>query len=342
MPLAAAFAIAVATRAARDPGAQDTPRTRQPDRGREADRPGEIPPEGWRDILRRVKAAMAADHLSTFAAGVAFYGILAICPALAGVISIYGLIADTPDVERHLAMAAGLMPEDARAIMTDQLAEVARQSHVRLGLGAIAALLFALWSAVSAVRTLMTGLNVAYDEPETRGFVRLYASALLLTLSGIFGTIMNFSLMTALPAGLRLLALRPALETALSLLRWPLLAGVVMVGLALLYRFAPSREQPRWQWVSWGAAGAAALWLCGSLLFTWYVAHFGEYNVTYGALGAAALLLLWSYFGAYAALLGAEVNAEMERQTARDTTERRGAPLGARGADAADTVGASP
>jgi membrane protein len=226
-------------------------------------------------------------------------------------ISIYGLV--THNVERQLAMADGVIPEAVRAIIASQLAEIARWPRGSLCFAAGACFLFGLGSAYAAVRTLMISLNVVYEAPEKRGFVRLHASALLLTLSGIFGVIMDFALLTALPAFLHLLGLPRGFETVLSLLRWPLLAVVVTYGVAMLYRFAPSREQPRWRWVSWGATGAAALWLIGSLPFTWYVAHFGEYNETYGVLGAAVIVLMWSWLGIYAVLLGAAFNAEMER-----------------------------
>jgi membrane protein len=365
LPLTGALAVAAATRPAhREPASgEDTaadrtygramqksgrPRKHQggdaaePDRGRQADKPHQIPAQGWRDILLRVKDGISNDHVSVIAAAIGFYAMLALFPALAAAVSIYGLVAEPQDVERQLSMAVGLIPEEAQSIITDQLHAIASQPRQTLGVSALVALAFALWSASSAMQTLMTGLNMVYGEQEKRSFARFYATALLLTLGGIVGAIIALSLIAALPVFLNFIGLPQALATTLSLLRWPLLAITVMLGLAALYRYGPSREKPRWQWVSWGAVAATVLWLLGSVLFSWYVSSFGSYSVTYGALGAVIILMMWFYITGYAVLLGGELNAEMERQTARDTTERRGAPLGTRDAYAADSVGASP
>jgi membrane protein len=325
----------------RGTGPADYYRAAQGGRGRQADEPQHIPARGWLDILSRVKDEVAKDHLSVLAAGVGFYSLLAIFPALAATVSIYGLIADPRDVESQAALVVGLIPEESRAIITGQLATITAQPRGSLGFGALIALAFALWSSSAAMQTLMTGLNVVYDEEERRGFIRFYATALGLTLAGIVSSMVSLSLVAALPAALKFIGLPHEIETAVLLLRWPFLGVVVTVGLAVLYRFGPSREKPRWQWVSWGAVCATLLWLLGSILFSWYVSSFGSYNKTYGTLGAVVILLMWFYLSAYVVLLGAELNAEMEHQTARDTTERMGAPLGARGAYMADTVGAS-
>jgi membrane protein len=325
-------------------GSSNVDRGRSAERGhgRHAEEPHHIPARGWWDILLRVKNEMSKDHISVLAAGVGFYALLAIFPALAAAVSIYGLIADPHHVEQQAALAIGLIPEESRAIITDQLAKITSQPRGGLGFSAVFALLFAVWSSSAAMQTIMTGLNVVYDEEEKRGIVNFYATALALTLGGIVGALVSLSLVAALPAALKLLGLPQQVETILLLARWPILGLAVMFGLAVLYRFGPSREKPRWQWVSWGAAGATLLWLLGSSLFSWYVSSFGSYNETYGTLGAVVILLLWFYLSAYVVLLGAEWNAEMEHQTAKDTTERRGAPLGARGAQVADTVGAAP
>jgi membrane protein len=321
--------------------AEDYSRAAQPGRGRQAEQPHHIPARGWLDILWRVKEEMSKDHLSVLAAGVGFYALLAIFPALAAAVSIYGLIADPRDVEDQATLAIGLIPEESRTIITDQLAKITSQPRGSLGFGALFALLLALWSSSAAMQTLMTGLNVVYDEAERRGVVRFYATAIGLTLGGIVSALISLSLVAALPAALKFVGLPREVETVVLLARWPLLGLAVMLGLAVLYRFGPSREKPRWQWVSWGAAGATLLWLLGSILFSWYVSSFGSYNETYGTLGAVVILLMWFYLSAYVVLLGAELNAEMEHQTAKDTTERRGAPLGARDAYVADTVGAA-
>jgi membrane protein len=353
LPVAAAFAVAAVTQPRRGAFASLTDRSttrgassggspRDPGRGRAARKPSHIPARGWRDILWRVWSEMGKDNLSIVSAGIAFYAMLSLFPALAAALSLYGLIADPVTVERQLAELAGLLPEGARTIITDQLSAIARQPRSSLSFGAILGIAFALWSASAAIRTLMDALNVVYDEKERRSFVRFYATALGLTLGGIVWIIVAISLVAALPAALNLIGLPAGLETALRYLRWPLLAIAVMAGLAALYRYGPSREQPQWRWVSWGAVVATLLWLVASAGFSYYVSNFGSYNETYGALGAVIVLLMWLYITAYIVLIGGELNAEMEHQTAEDTTDRGGAPLGARGAYVADTVGAVP
>jgi len=237
---------------------------------------------------------------------------------------------------------SGIIPEESRAIITDQLARITSQPPGSLGFNLIFSLAFALWSASAAAQTLMTGLNVVYDEVERRSFIVFYATALGLTLGGIIFALIALSLVAALPALIGLIGFPPTIERAVTLARWPLLAIGVMVGLAVLYRFAPSRELPRWQWVSWGAVAATLLWLAASVLFSWYVSNFASYNQTYGTLGAVVILLMWFYLTGYVVLLGGELNAEMERQAAADTTQKSGAPLRQREAYVADTVGSSP
>jgi membrane protein len=237
-------------------------------------------------------------------------------------------------------MVIGLIPEEAGKIITDQLSAITSQPRQSLGFGVLFTLLFALWSASAAIQTLMTGLNVVYDEPERRGYISFHAMALLLTVGGIVFGLVALSLIAALPAALKFVGLPRQIETTLLLARWPLLAIAVMFALAVLYRFGPSREKPRWIWVSWGAVLATVLWLAASILFSFYVSNFASYNQTYGALGAVVILLMWFYLTGYVILMGGELNAEMEHQTAKDTTEKRGAPLGRRDAQMADTVGA--
>jgi len=367
LPLAAAFALAAAMGPRRNaaPARRPLPRHqnqqknqqsfggrrsddmtaqtwRDDGRGRTADEPHEIPKAGWRDILWRTWEEVGKDHISIIAAGVAFYAMLAIFPGLTALVSIYGLISDPAEVTQQIRAVADLLPQEARGIITDQLASIASQPRSALGFGLLFSVGFALWSASAGVRTLMDALNLTYDETEQRGYLSYYGTALLLTLGAIVMFLVAGFLVAALPAIIHFVGLPSRMETTLGLLRWPLAALAVIFALSVLYRFGPSREQARWQWVSWGAVVATGLWLAGSLLFSWYVSYFGSYNKTYGALGAVIVLLMWLYISAYAILLGAELNSEMEHQTARDTTVRRGAPMGQREAYVADTVGASP
>lgn len=312
-----------------------------PGRGRQAGQPHEIPARGWRDILWRVKDEMSRDNLSILAAGCAFYAMLAIVPALAAAISLFGLVADPVMIEQQIEQLAHILPQEAQGIITDQLSRLASQPRTGLSVGAMIGILFALWSASYGIQTLMTGLNVVYDEEEKRGFVQFYATALMLTLGAILSVLVALTLVAVLPAVLAFLGLPSWVETAISTARWPLLGVLTMFGLAVLYRYGPSRREARWQWVSWGAVAATILWLIVSSLFSLYVSRFGSYNETYGTLGAVVILLMWFYLTAYIILMGGELNAEMEHQTAKDTT-RSGRPLGARGAHMADTVGAVP
>jgi membrane protein len=308
-------------------------------RGRQASTPREIPARGWLDITRRVKDQIKRDRLSIIAAGVAFYALLAIFPGLVALVAMYGLFADPSQIERHVAPLSGILPPEAAKIVLTQLHDLVSTNRGALGLGAIAGLLVALWSASSAVRTLMEALNVAYDEEERRGLVRFYGTALILTVGGVIAVILAIGLVVGLPAVLNFIGLSSLLETVVSLARWPILALLAIVAFAVIYRYGPSRAQPRWRWVSWGATIAVALWIVGSALFSLYVNRFGNYNETYGAAGAVVILLMWFLLSSYAVLIGAEINAEMERQTNRDTTSGREKPMGARRAYAADTVG---
>ena len=310
-------------------------------RGREAGRPGEIPSRGWLDIAKRVKGQIKEDRLSIIAAGVAFYGLLAVFPGLVALVGIYGLVADPAQIEQQAQAMSAILPPQASEILMTQLHDLASTDKAALGIGAIAGLLLALWSASAAVRTLMEALNVAYDEEEDRGFISFYGTAIILTLGGILGVIVAIGLVVALPAVLGVLGLGSAVEIIVSIARWPILAALAIVGFAVLYRYGPSREEPRWRWVSAGAVTAVVLWVIGSALFSLYVTKFGNYNETYGAAGAVVILLMWFLLSSYAILIGAEINAEMERQTKKDTTTGGGKPMGKRGAYAADTVGES-
>jgi membrane protein len=310
-------------------------------RGRDARTPKDIPARGWKDILWRVKEQIAQDRLSIIAAGVAFYGLLAVFPGLIALVGLYGLAFDPQQVEQQVSALSGILPPQAADILLGQLHDLTTTDSTALSIGAIGGLLLALWSASAGMRTLMEALNVAYGEEEKRGFLRFYGTALLLTLAAILGTVIALALVIALPIVLKFLGLSSALSWVISIAAWPILVGMMLLGLAIVYRYGPSREEPRWRWVSWGAVTATLLWIAGSVLFTVYVTRFGNYNETYGSVGAIVILLMWFLLSSYAVLIGAELNAEMERQTRADTTSGGDKPMGARGAHAADTVGES-
>ncbi|HKQ28951.1 MAG TPA: YihY/virulence factor BrkB family protein [Burkholderiales bacterium] len=289
-----------------------------------------------------MKDRISRDNLSIIAAGVAFYALLAIFPALIALVGVYGMIFDPHQVNEHLSMLTAVLPGEAATLIGDQLAEVTTMEKTSLGVGSIAAILLALWSASAGMRTLMTALNVAYGEQEKRGTIRFYGTSLLLTLGAVLGALIAIATVVAIPVALRFLGLDERLENIVSYARWPLLAAVMLVGLAIVYRYGPDRAKPMWRWVSWGAIAATVLWIGGSALFSLYVTKFGDYNKTYGSMGAVVILMTWFLLTAYMFLIGAEINAEMERQTRKDTTEGAEKPLGGRGAQAADTVGGTP
>jgi membrane protein len=307
-------------------------------RGRHADKPSDIPKRGWKDILKRTKKGLAEDHVTIVAGGVAFFALLGSVPAIAATISIYGLIADPAQVEQQFASVRHMMPAEAYELLRQQMHQIA-SAETAAGLGAVIGIALALWGGAKAMGALMDGLNITYNEQEKRGFFKLNGTALLLTLAAVVGVVIMVGLIAVLPAVLDRLALGQAAQTWVSILRWPLLLAFFMFGLTMLYRFGPSRDKPQWRWVSWGAVGATLIWLAASALFSLYVANFDSYNKTYGSLGTIVILLMWFYISAYCVLLGAELNAEMERQTEKDSTVGHPEPRGERGAFSADNIG---
>jgi len=308
-------------------------------RGRQAAKPSDIPKQGWMDIGKRVWADISKYEVSVVSAGVAFNLFFALFPALAAAISLYGLVADPATVEQQLGVIGGVMPADMTKMVGDQLNGLARASEGTLGVSLVVSLAVALWGATRGIKGMMSGLNIVYEEDESRGFLKYNLTALALTFAAIVFGILALVMVAAVPAILDFLPVGKGIRELLSFLRWPLLAVFLLVGLAVTYRYAPSRAEPRWRWVSWGAVVAAALWLIGSGLFSLYAAKFGDFNKTYGSMAAVAVTLLWFQLSAFVVLLGGLINAEMEHQTARDTTKGPERPMGARGANMADTLG---
>lgn len=321
-------------RATRAPGWQNH-------RGRDADKPSDIPKQGWKDVLIRVKNQLGEDHVSIVAAGVTFYGFLAIFPAVAAMVSIYGLMVDPSTVERQFSQLTAVLPPQAHDLLSEQLKSLASQSNSKLGIGVVVSILAATWSAKKGMNALVEGMNIAYNEEERRGFVKKTLLTFVMTLGAVVVTILSMVLVIALPAALQALNLPDALAWTLRIVRWLILGAILLGSLAAVYRYAPSRDHAKWRWVSWGSGIAVALWLFASWAFSYYVSNFGSYNETYGSLAAVVILLMWLYISAYIILLGAEINSEMEHQTAKDSTEGPERPLGERGAHHADTVGES-
>lgn len=311
-------------------------------RGRQADRPSKIPRQGWLDIARRVWTDISRYELSVVSAGIAFNEFFALFPALAAGIALYGLIADPATIERQLGVLGGVLPGDVKALVADQLHGLAAASPRSLGLSLLVAVAVALWGATRGIKGLISGLNIVYGENEERGFIALTVTALALTLGAIVFGLVALALVAAVPALLNFLPVDEAIKSLLSFLRWPLLAVFALVGLGVIYRYAPSRAPPKWRWVSWGAVMAAVLWLIGSGLFSLYAARFGDFNKTYGSMAAVAVTLLWFQLTSFSVLLGALLDAEMEHQTARDSTTGPERPMGERGAKMADNLGRNP
>ncbi|MBV1799424.1 YihY/virulence factor BrkB family protein [Siccirubricoccus sp. G192] len=319
-------------------GAQDRARAREPGRGRNADAPSEIPARGWWDILKRTAAEVSNDRVLTEAAGVTFYGLLALFPALAALISFYGLFAEPATISEHLATLSAVVPGGGMEIIEEQVKRITSKGGGTLGLSALIGLATSLWSANQASKAIVDALNVVYDERETRGFFRRLAITMAFTLGGILFILVAMLGVVVLPVVLQFVGLPSSAEWLLSLARWPVLLAAIGLFLAFLYRYGPNRDRAKWRWISWGSATAAVLWAIGSLGFSWYVSNFGNYNETYGSLGAVIGFMTWIWLSATIVLAGAELDAEMEHQTARDTTTGPERPMGTRGARMADTV----
>jgi membrane protein len=315
--------------------------SREPSRGREARTPEEIPRAGWRDIFTRVKAEIGSDHVSLVAAGLAMYSLLAVFPGLAAAVSLYGLFASPADVIEHMKTFSAILPPGTFDLFSQQLQTLASRGQGTLTVGALAGLAVALWGARAAMSSMMTATNIAYAEVEKRGFIKQTLLSLFFTLAAIVGFLVILAMGVAVPIALKVLGTSQTTQWIVGAIRWLVLWGCAVVGFGLLYRYAPSRQRARWRWVTWGSAIGATLWIALSVAFAFYVSSFGTYGKTYGALGSVIALLMWFYLSSFVVLVGAEINAEMERQTRRDTTTGPEMPLGSRGAYAADTVGAS-
>lgn len=305
-------------------------------RGHSAQNPTQIPQRGWREIARRVKDSLADDNVSLLAGGTAFFLLLGLVPGLAALISIYGLIANPSDIEAQFATISGAVPAEVRSILEAQMTRIAGQRQAA-GIAAVVSIVLALWGAGAAMKAVMNALNIIYDEEERRSYVKLTLTALALTAGLVVLGAISVGLIVALPPILAHLGLGNAAQTAVSILRWPFLLVVALLALAAVYRYAPCRATPKWQWVSPGAVVATVLWVLASFLFGLYAQHFGSYNKTYGSLGAIVVMMMWLYLSAFSLLLGAEINAESEHQAGADTTTGPPRAMGQRGAYVADT-----
>jgi membrane protein len=316
-----------------DTGARADPR------GRAADSPLELPRLAWKEIAGRIWTKTGTDNIGLLAAGVAFYAFLAFVPLLGALIMTYGLIADPSTVADHMRSIIDVVPADAARLIYEQLVSVTTTAASKTGLGLIIALTISLYGATRASGAIMMALNVIYEQPERRSFVRTTLISFAITIGAVLvGVVGILSASVLAFLGDLVSGLGPVGALLLKLLTWIVAGALASGAIAAAYRYGPDRADAQWRWLSLGSGVATLLWLLVTIGFGLYASRFGDYNATYGSLGAVVVLLLWLYVSAYAILLGAEVNAESERQTARDSTTGPPRPMGERGATMADTL----
>jgi len=269
--------------------------------------------DGWRARTGSIAKHAQQHQLSLIGSGVAFFALLSIPPAMVAVVSVYGLVASPADVSRRIDEVSSAMPTEAHQLVTDQLQQIVHTSSTSLGLALVVGIVIALWSASSAIKQLLVALSAVYDVPESRSYVRVRALAAALTLGGIVFVVATLLALTVVPSWAAD-AVGPGGRTAAAVLRWPVLALLMLGALGLLYHLGPDRHRARWRWWSWGAVVAVGSWLVASALFSLYVSHFGSYNKTYGALAAVVVLMLWLYLTVLCVLLGGEIDAEFDRR----------------------------
>ena len=317
-----------AQRLLHEPGAQAL--------GRFANSPVQIAWSGWAAVLRRTLLEMLTDRVALVAAGCAFYATLALFPAISVLISVYGLLSDPATVLPQLEVLRDLLPPSAFQLIMERVQLLVSRPPGALTTSLLFSTAVTLWSSAAGTKSLIAALNLAYEEREGRSFLRYQVLAFTITLCVIMGTVLGLTILVALPTMLSLFGIQQ--HVLIQLASFGLLVTAVVAGLSLLYRYGPDRRVPRWQWVTAGSLVATLLWVVASALFSYYVASFATYDATYGPLGTVVAIMMWFYVTAYAVLLGAELNAELELQTVRDSTEGPPRPLGRRGAYVADHV----
>jgi membrane protein len=327
-------------RSSEEPRNLELRRAQERERGRHASHPLQIPWKGWYDILWRTYREMQTDRLLSIAGGVSFFALLAIFPAITALVSAYGLFFNTGTIVDDIGQLNDVVPVTVLTIVHEQAMRIASNSGQTLSLGLVLGILISLWSAMGGVKAIIDALNVIYEQRESRSLIKLNVVALIFTLFGFATFLLAMAAIVVLPLVLSPIGLGSLAETITRIARWPVLLIFLLLGLAILYRYGPDRRAARWQWVSVGSVFAALTWFAASFLFSWYLTNFANYNATYGSLGAVVGLMTWLWISTIVVLLGAELNAEIEHQTACDSTIGAQKPLGERGAVMADTVGA--
>lgn len=303
-----------------------------------AEKPGEIPKKGWKEIGKRIFSQLQEDHVQIVSAGVAFYFFLALFPMIVAAISVYGLVLSPSQIQQHITELGSVLPSEAYKIIQGIMEPMLDKPSETFGWGLALSLLISLWSANKGTSALFEGINIAYNERDERGFLKKTGLSLLFTFGGILIGLISILIVILFPAFVEWFGFSSFIENLLSMGRWILLGALIVFSIALLYKFAPHRDNPQYKWVSWGAVAGTVLWIGGSLLFSWYVQSFGSYDDMYGSFAAVIILLMWLFLTSFIVLLGAEINSEMEHQTYKDTTIGEKEPMGQRGAYHADHV----
>ncbi len=306
--------------------------------GRYAEGPTEIPLAGWKAILKRTYTQITEDNVTLIAGGATFFLLLAVFPAMAAFVALYGLFFDTADIAQQIDTVRGVVPAAGIELIEGELSRLVSQPASTLGIGFAISILLSLWSANAGMKTLFTAMNIAYGEHEKRGFIKLTLLSLCFTILALIGVAVLFLVIGGVPALIERLPIPSGTETLILLVRWPLLLLFVVIGLSVLYRYGPSRQPARLRWVGWGTTLTAVLWLVASAAFAFYLSRFADYNATYGSLGAVVGFMMWLYVSLIVVLLGAELNSEIEHQVATDTTTGPYKPMGQRGARMADEL----
>ncbi len=316
-------------------------RASEPGRGRDAEGPFAIPAKGWRDIGLRLYVSFFEDRVMLIAAGATFYILLALFPAFAVFVSFYGFVADPHSIADHIAFIGQFLPQAGTELLAAQLERLVSQDASTLSLTFVIGFLVAFWSANNGVKTLFEAMNIAYGEFEKRNFFLLNLITFGFTLGAVAIGILLIVSVGVVPAVMAMFGLSSVADGFVAAMRWPVLFALVVGGIAMIYRYGPSRNPARWRWVLFGAVLTSVVWIGTSIAFSWYLQNLADYNATYGSLGAVIGFMVWVWISSIIFIIGAEINAEMEHQTALDTTDEPAKPLGQRGARVADTIGRS-
>jgi membrane protein len=306
--------------------------------GRHAESPLDIPWSGWRRVIIRTAREVITDRISLCAAGCAFYATLALFPAISMLVSIYGLVFDPSTVGKQLAVLRDVLPMSAYQLIADRVQVLVSKPAGTLTFSLALSLFIALWSASTGTKSILGALNLAYEERERRGFVTFQLTALSMTLGGVLAAVIGLGALVLVPVAVNFIGISAYGAAIARFASLSALVIFVLTALSLLYRFGPSRRSAGWHWITPGSAVATLLWLIVSVLFSYYVQNLASYDATYGPLGAVIGVMMWFYVSAFAVLVGAELNAELELQTTQDTTKGPERPIGARGAYVADHV----